>query len=102
MITHRPIVSFPIDFTKPIQFGKLWNCDKGNEKYVIVFDDGSRHAVCSSCAAIYTGPVFSLAIFNLSRPTQKAIQHNCNCGAMYPEDCTSESFFYVDEYINQN
>jgi hypothetical protein len=38
----------------PIQFRKLWNCCWGNETHVITFDCGSRHAVCSKCAAQYT------------------------------------------------
>lgn len=38
----------------PIQFRKLWNCCWGNETHVITFDCGSRHAVCSKCAAAYT------------------------------------------------
>lgn len=49
-----------IDYTKDIEYGQLWNCCWGNETHVIVFDNGSRHAVCNGCASKYTGPVAEL------------------------------------------
>lgn len=39
---------------------QLWNCCPGNERKVIVFDGGERHAVCNGCARAYTGEAESL------------------------------------------
>lgn len=41
----------------PIKFGQGWNCCKDNPTHVITFDEGTRWAVCTSCANQYTGPV---------------------------------------------
>jgi hypothetical protein len=54
-----------IDYTTPIEFGRGWNCCIGVESKVIVFDNGHRWAVCNYCANQYTGPVYSLAIFDM-------------------------------------
>jgi hypothetical protein len=39
---------------------QLWNCCHGNERKVIVFDGGERHAVCNGCANAFTGDVENL------------------------------------------
>jgi len=49
-----------IDYTKPIKYGEGWNCCIGKETHVIVFDNGARWAVCTSCSNQYRGPVFPL------------------------------------------
>lgn len=53
-----------IDYSAPIEFGTGWSCCIGKETHVIVFDNGHRWAVCTGCANQYTGPVYSLAIFD--------------------------------------
>lgn len=55
---HFPMV--PRANLGPVQYGAGWNCCKGNEAYVVVFDGGSRWAVCARCANQYTGEVQDL------------------------------------------
>lgn len=40
-----------------IIIGGLWDCCPGNEVAVIVFDDGTKHAVCQSCANSFSGTI---------------------------------------------
>lgn len=75
-----------INYKKPIQFGIGWNCCVDNETHVIVFDDGTRWAVCWRCANQYTGPVFSLFIFN---DEKFEMPQTCNC-----ENSNCEHFKY--------
>lgn len=49
-----------INYSRPIKFNSGWNCCKGNETHVVVFDNGTRWAVCRTCAYYYTGPVYTL------------------------------------------
>jgi hypothetical protein len=65
-----------IDYSKPIEFGIGWNCCKGNETHVIVFDNGARWAVDKGCASKYTGPVYPLDIFCTICFKEAA---NCTC-----------------------
>jgi len=80
--------TFAIDYKNPILFGTLWNCCNGNEKFVIVFDNGHRAAVCASCANCYPGPVFSLAIFspNVFYTPEKGVCENCG-GLTLDDEC---------------
>ncbi len=43
-----------------VKFRQLWDCCWERETHVIMFDNGSLHAVCGGCASRYTGRVFPL------------------------------------------
>lgn len=80
-----------IDYSKPIQFETGWNCcSRDRVTHVIVFDCGTRWAVCTCCSNQYRGPVFSLAIFNL--PQGELIDCQCESSLCDHENlCTRKA-----------